>query len=98
MVLGKSIPSISFEVWTYKKPSLRHLYIWDYFVKIRVFNLHERKLGPRTSFKYFISYLKEYKGYRFYYYSKRIVEYDNTIFIENDKTNRSEKPQKLFLI
>ena len=43
-VLVKVIPKTSFELWTNRKPSLRHLYVWDCSTKASVYNSHEKKL------------------------------------------------------
>ncbi|CAL9090878.1 unnamed protein product [Musa textilis] len=92
-VPSKSFPSTPFELWTGRKPSLRHLHIWKCPTEIRVFNPYEKKLDPRTIFGYFIDYPKMSKGYRFYCPNNntRIVEYDNVRFLKNDEINGSKK-------
>ncbi|CAL9086513.1 unnamed protein product, partial [Musa textilis] len=92
-VPSKSVPSTPFELWTGRKPSLRHLHIWGCSAEIRVFNPHEKKLDPRTISGYFIGYPEKSKGYKFYCpnHSMRIVESGNARFLENGETSGSQK-------
>ena len=60
-VPSKSVSSTPFELWTGRKPSLRHLHIWECPTKIRVFNPHEKKLEPRTISGYFIGYPEKFQ-------------------------------------
>ena len=64
-VPSKPVQKTPFELWTGKKPSLRHLYVWGYQAEIRIYNPHEKKLDARTINEYFIGYPKKSKGYRF---------------------------------
>jgi len=91
-VPSKAIQKTPFELWTGRKPSLRHLHVWGCQAKIRVYNPHEKKLDARTISGYFIGYPEKSKGYRFYCltHSTRIVETGNARFIENGETSRSE--------
>ena len=95
-VPSKSVSSTPFELWTSRKPSLRHLHIWGCPAEIRVFNPHEKKLDPRTISGYFIGYPEKSKGYRFYCpnHSMRIVESGNAKFLENSEISGSEKISK----
>ena len=60
--------------------------IWGCPSKVRIYNPHEKKLGPRTLSVFFIGYAEMSKGYRFYCppHSTRIVESRNSKFLEND--------------
>ena len=91
-VPSKAVQKTPFELWTGRKPSLRHLHVWGCQAEIRVYNPHEKKLDARTISGYFIGYLEKSKGYRFYCptHSTRIVETGNARFIENGETNGSE--------
>jgi len=91
-VPSKAIQKISFELWTGRKPSLRHLHVWGCQEEIRIYNPHEKKLDARTISGYFIGYPEKSKGYRFYCptHSTRIVETGNARFIENGETSGSE--------
>ena len=51
---SKIVPKIPFELWTKRKPSLRHLHVLGCPVEARIYNLHEKKLDFRTISGYFI--------------------------------------------
>ena len=90
-VPSKAVPKTPYELWTSRKPSLRHLHVWDYQAEVRIYNPHEKKLDSRTISGYFIGYPKRSKEYRFYCpnHSTRIVESGNARFIENGSVNGS---------
>jgi len=92
MVPSKVVQKTPFELWTSRKPSLRHLHVWGYQAKVRIYNLQEKKLNERTINGYFIGYPEKSKGYMFYYptHSTRIVETGNARFIEKGETSGSE--------
>ena len=64
---------------------------------MRVYNLQEKKLDPRTINGYFIGYVERSKGYRFYCpsHNTRIVESRNIKFFENDLISGSDQSQNL---
>ena len=62
---SKAVPKTSFELWTRRKPSLRHLHVWGFLVEIRIYNSHEKKLNSRTTNGFFIGYLEKSKGINF---------------------------------
>ena len=72
---------------------MRHVRIWGYPSEVRVYNPHEKKLGPRTVSGYFIGYAEKSKGYRFYCpsHSTKIVESRNAKFLENDTISGSDR-------
>ena len=84
-VPSKAVPKTPYELWTSRKPSLRHLHVWGCQAEVRIYNLHEKKLDSRTISGYFIGYPERSKGYRFYCpnRSTRMVESGNARFIEN---------------
>ncbi|KAF7823448.1 Retrovirus-related Pol polyprotein from transposon TNT 1-94 [Senna tora] len=90
-VPSKAVPKILFELWTGRKPSLRHLHVWGCPAEIKVYNPHESKLDARTTSGYFIGYPEKSKGYRFNCpnHSPRIVETGNSKFIENGEVSGS---------
>ena len=45
---SKAIPKFPFELWTGRKPSLRHLHVWGCPAEARMYNPHEKKLDSRT--------------------------------------------------
>jgi len=94
-VPSKAVPKTPYELWTGKKPSLRHLHVWGCPAKVRIYNPHEKKLDARTISGYFIGYPERSKGYRFYCpnHSTRIVESGNARFIENGQFSGSNEPR-----
>ncbi|KAF3680344.1 hypothetical protein FXO38_02351 [Capsicum annuum] len=97
LISSKAVPKTPFELWTGKKPSLRHLYVWSCPTEVRVYNPQEKNLDLRTINDFFIGYPKKSKGYRFYCpnYSMRIVETENARFIENGEVSGSEEPRNV---
>ena len=91
-VPSKAVQKTPFELWTGRKPGLRHLHVWGCQAEIRIYNPHEKKLDARTISGYFIGYPEKSKGYRFYCptHSTRIVETGNALFIENGENSGSE--------
>ena len=96
-VPSKAVPTTPFELWTGRKPSLRHLHVWGCPAEARIYNPQEKKLDSRTISGYFIGYPEKSKGYRFYCpnHSTRIVEIGNARFLENDEISGSEKSRKV---
>ena len=39
---SKAVPKTPFELWTERKPSLRHLHVWGYPAKALMYNPHEK--------------------------------------------------------
>jgi len=62
---SKAVQKTPFELWTSRKPSLRHLHVWGCQTEIRIYNPQEKKLDARTISGYFIGYLAKSKGYMF---------------------------------
>ena len=88
---SKAVPKTPFELWTGRKPSLRHLHVWGCPAEARMYNPHEKKLDSRTVSGYFIGYPEKSKEYMFYYpnHSSRIIEIGNARFIENGEVSGS---------
>ena len=42
---SKAVPKTPFELWTGRKPSLRHLHVWGCPAEVRVYNPQEKKLN-----------------------------------------------------
>ncbi|RVW35834.1 Retrovirus-related Pol polyprotein from transposon TNT 1-94 [Vitis vinifera] len=61
-VPSKAVPKTPFELWTGRKPSLRHIHIWGCPAEARIYNPHEKKLDSRTVSGYFIGYPDKSKG------------------------------------
>ena len=96
-VPSKAVPKTPFELWTGRKPSLRHIHIWGCPAETRIYNPHEKRLDSRTISGYFIGYPDKSKGYRFYCpnHSVRIVETGNAKFLENGEIGGSNEPRKV---
>ncbi|XP_068657905.1 uncharacterized protein [Aristolochia californica] len=65
-VPSKAIAKTPYELWTSKKSSIRHLYIWGCPVEVRPYRPHERKLDSRMVSCYFVGYVERSRGYKFY--------------------------------
>ena len=67
---------------------------------MKVYNLQEKKLDPRTISGYFIGYAERSKVYRFYCpsHSTKIVESKNAKFLENDLISGSNQSQNLVYV
>jgi hypothetical protein len=65
-VPSKSISKTLFELWNGWKLSLKPLHIWGCPIEVRVYNPQLKKLDERTISSYFIGYVINSKGYRFY--------------------------------
>ena len=94
---SKAVPKTPYELWTGRKPSLRHLHVWSCQAEVRIYNPHERKLDPRTISGFFIGYPEKSKGYRFYCpnHSMRILESGNARFIENGNISGSSESRNI---
>ena len=55
-VPSKAVPITPYELWTGRKPSLRHLHVWGCPAEVRVYNPHERKLDEITTNGSFIKF------------------------------------------
>lgn len=89
-VPSKAVPKTLYELWTSRKPNLRHLWIWGYQAEV-IYNPRGMKLDSRTISAYFICYPEKSKGYRFYLsnHSTRILETEYAGFIEYGKDRGS---------
>jgi hypothetical protein len=98
-VPSKVVPKTPFELWTGRKPSLRHLHVLGCPAEARIYNPHEKKLDFKTINGYFIGYPAKSKGYRFYCptHSTKIVEIGNARFLENGEISGSDKPQNVVI-
>ncbi|RVW62715.1 Retrovirus-related Pol polyprotein from transposon TNT 1-94 [Vitis vinifera] len=96
-VPSKAVPKTPFELWTGRKPSLRHIHIWGCPAEAIIYKPHEKKFDSRTISGYFIGYPDKSKGYRFYCpnHSVRIVETGNARFLENGEISGSNEPRKV---
>ena len=58
----KATAKTPYELWTGKKPSLKHLHIWGCLVEARPYRPHEKKLDSRMVSCYFIGYSERSMG------------------------------------
>ena len=88
----KATAKTPYELWTGKKPSLKHLHIWGCPVEARPYRPHEKKLDSRTVSCYFIGYSERSKGYKFYDpTTKSIFEIGNARFFEDVEFDGGDK-------
>lgn len=69
------------------------MHVWGCPYEVRIYNLQEKKLDPRTISGYFVGYAERSKGYRFYCpsHTTRIVESRNVKFLENDLFSENDQ-------
>ena len=74
----KSVSKTPYELWSQKKPSLRHFHVWGCKVEVRPYNPQTKKLDPKTISRYFIGYYVGSRGSKFYYssHTTRVIESD----------------------
>ena len=72
------------ELWTRRKPSLKHLHIWGSPAQARPYVPKDKKLDSRTISCYFVRYLEKSWGFKFYDPSTRgIFEIGNAHLFED---------------
>ncbi|KAH9781008.1 Integrase catalytic domain-containing protein [Citrus sinensis] len=98
-VPSKSVPKTPYELWSRKRPSLRHFHVWGCRAEVRPYNPQSRKLDPKTISGHFIGYCIGSRGSRFYCHSHttRIIESDRAIYFEDDHNGGSSEPRSLTL-
>jgi len=57
-VPSKAVNKTPYELWTNKRPSLKHLHIWGCPAEVWPYKPHVRKLDSRTVSCYFVGYVK----------------------------------------
>ena len=62
----KATVKTPYEIWTGRKPSLKHLYVRGCPIQARPYRPNEKILEPQTVSRYFIGYSKRSRGYKFY--------------------------------
>ena len=79
----KSVPKTPYELWTGKKPSLKHVRVWGCPAHVKKLNVD--KLESRTDRCLFIGYPKMMFGYYFYNpKEQKVVVSRNATFLEED--------------
>ena len=82
----KFVPKTSYELWSQKKPSIRHFHFLGCKVEVRPYNPQSKKLDLKTINKYLIDYCVEVRGSRFYCpsHTTRVIESDQAIYFDDD--------------
>ena len=62
---SKFVPKTLYELWSQKKPTLRHFHVWGCKVEVRPYNLQSKILDPKTVSGYFIGYCVRSRGSKF---------------------------------
>ncbi|RVW63854.1 Retrovirus-related Pol polyprotein from transposon TNT 1-94 [Vitis vinifera] len=95
-VPSKAVAKTPYELWTSKKPSIRHLHVWGCPAEARPYKPNEKKLNSRTMSCYFIGYSERLRGFKFYDPSTRsFFETSNAKFIEDVELSRREPLRKV---
>ncbi|RVX20917.1 Retrovirus-related Pol polyprotein from transposon TNT 1-94 [Vitis vinifera] len=95
-VSSKAIAKTPYELWTSKKPSIRHLHAWGCPVDVRPYKPNEKKLDSRTVSYYFVGYSERSRGFKLYDPSTRsLFETDNAKFIEDVELSEREPLRKV---
>ena len=83
-VPSKAVTKTPYELWTGKKPSIRHLHIWGCPAEARPYRPNEKKLDSRTVSCYFVGYAERSRGFKFYNpTTKSFFETGNARFLED---------------
>ena len=88
----KATVKTPYELWTGKKPSIRHLHIWGCPAEARPYRPNEKKLDSRTVSSYFVGYSERSRGYKFYDPASRsFFETGNAKFFEEVEFGGEDK-------
>jgi len=95
-VPNKAVNKTPYELWTDKRPSIKHFHISGCLVEARPYRPYERKLDSRTISCYFVGYAERSRGYKFYDPTLRsIFETGNARFLEEVKFGKEENIRKV---
>ena len=95
-VPSKVVAKTPYELWTSKKPSIRHLHVWGCTAEARSYKPNEKKLDSRTVSCYFVGYSERSRGFKFYDPSTRsFFETGNAKFIEDVELSGREPLRKV---
>ncbi|RDX64083.1 hypothetical protein CR513_57402, partial [Mucuna pruriens] len=93
----KTVNKIIYELWTGKKSSIKHLYIWGCPAKARPYRPHERKVDSRTVSCYFVGYTEHYRSYKFYDPTSRsFFETENARILQVGEFEKEENIRNVF--
>ncbi|RVX10077.1 Retrovirus-related Pol polyprotein from transposon TNT 1-94 [Vitis vinifera] len=95
-VPSKAVAKTPYELWTSKKPSIRHLHVWGCPAEARPYKPNEKKLDSRIVSCYFVGYSERSRGFKFYDPSTRsFFEMGNAKFIEDVELSGREPLRKV---
>ncbi|RVW79209.1 Retrovirus-related Pol polyprotein from transposon TNT 1-94 [Vitis vinifera] len=95
-VPSKAVAKTPYELWTSKKPSIRHLHVWGCPAEARPYKPNEKKLDSRTVSCYFVGYSKRSRGFKFYDpLTRSFFETGNAKFIEDVELSGREPLRKV---
>ncbi|KAL6321467.1 hypothetical protein AAG906_018403 [Vitis piasezkii] len=93
---SKAVAKTPYELWTSKKPSIRHLHVWGCPAEARPYKPNEKKLDSKTVSCYFVGYSERSRGFKFYDPSTRsFFETGNAKFIEDVELSGREPLRKV---
>ena len=87
-VPSKVVNKTTFEIWTDKRSSIKHLHIWGCLAKTQPYRPHKRKLDSRTISCYFVGYAKCSQDYKFY--DPTLCSRGNVRFVEEIEFEKEE--------
>ena len=90
----KAAAKTPYELWTGRKPNLKHLHIWGCLAEARPYRPHERKLDYKTVSSYFIGYAKRSRDFKFYDPGTRSIFETRTATFFEDVEFGGEKSSK----
>nr|KYP71451.1 Retrovirus-related Pol polyprotein from transposon TNT 1-94 [Cajanus cajan] len=87
----KAVNKTPYELWTGKRPSIKHLHIWGCSAEARPYRPHGSKLESRIVSCYFVGYPEHSWGYKFYNpTTKSFFETGNARFLEDVEFGKEE--------
>lgn len=96
LVPSKSVPKTPSELWTERKPSLRHMRIWG--CPAYVLDKEADKLEPRSELRLFVGYLEGTKGGLFYSPKDQLIGVStHSRFLEEDYVNNRKPKSEITL-
>ena len=95
-VPSKAIAKTPYEIWTSKKPNIRHLHVWGCSAEARPYKPNEKTLDSKTVSCYFVGYPERSRGFKFYDPPTRFFfETGNAKFIEDVELSGRESLRKV---
>lgn len=80
----KAAANTPYELWTGRKPSLKHFHVWGCPAEARPYKPLEKKLDPKTVSNYFVGYSERSRGFKFYDPKLKIIfETGTAVFFED---------------